>query len=239
MIGNLILLGLSWLLLYGFKKQHLNALGIIPTPTISRQFLAAFVFSALLCAAVQYIDAASSGVQWQLNENFRAGLLLQGFWQDLQSVLFEELIFRGAILYLLIQWGGRQRALWISAVAFGVYHWFSYGILGQLVPMVVILLGTGLMGYAWALAFIKTRSILVPLALHLGWNFVYNSIFSRGPWGDMLLVTSGTPESSALLSTLVGFFLPMLIVPVLQLLYVHYLIRPTEADNGQLDTTIT
>ena len=35
------------------------------------------------------------------------------------------------------------------------------------------------MGFAWAFAFNKTGSMALPIGLHLGWNFVFNAIFTK------------------------------------------------------------
>jgi hypothetical protein len=47
---------------------------------------------------------------------------------------------------------------------------------------------TFVMGLLLAYAFVRTGSILVPLAIHLGWNLTQNFIFPDGPFGGPLLV---------------------------------------------------
>lgn len=81
--------------------------------------------------------------------------------------------------------------------------------------MLVVFIGTGLMGYAWALAFSKTESIAMPIGLHLGWNFTFNSVFSNGPLGNGIFLS----ESSKIISdwfSLIGLW----IVPLLVLIFV-------------------
>jgi hypothetical protein len=53
--------------------------------------------------------------QWKLNPALSANLILTGIWWNVKSVLFEELIFRGVLLYILIKRLG----------AFKSYHYFS------------------------------------------------------------------------------------------------------------------
>jgi hypothetical protein len=53
---------------------------------------------------------------------------------------------------ILINRLGSKKSVLISAITIGVYHWFSHGIFGNLVPMFFVFMGAGLMGYAWALA---------------------------------------------------------------------------------------
>ena len=41
-------------------------------------------------------------------------------------MLYEELLFRGYLLYQAMRLLGARRAVLLDAAAFGVYHWFSY-----------------------------------------------------------------------------------------------------------------
>ncbi len=52
---------------------------------------------------------------------------------NINSVLFEELLFRGYLLYKAIEWLGARKGCFLSAIAFGVYHWFSYGVIGNVI----------------------------------------------------------------------------------------------------------
>lgn len=145
--------------------------------------------------------------------------ILTAIWWDFKSVLTEELIYRGALLVLVIHYLGNKRGILISAAAFGIYHWFSFGILGNWLPMILVFIGTGIMGYAWALAFDKTNSIFLPLGLHLGWNVVFNTLFSKGPLGDiLLLITGGVPLDDWL--SLLNFIQSMIIAPLVILWWV-------------------
>ena len=85
--------------------------------------------------------------------------------------------------------------------------------------MIVVFTGTGLMGWAWALAMVRSQTILLPVALHFGWNSIHNSVFSKGPLGELLLsrtVTEPFDGWISLLNVLVG----MGLAPLLMLLLV-------------------
>ena len=224
MIGILVLLVISWLLLYIIEKKTILALGFLPITKRLMQFSTGFLVTAVLCVIVQYLEAYLKSSHWVVNENITSGIILKSFWWDFKSVLTEELVFRGALLYILIQKIGSTKSILISAIAFGIYHWFSYGVLGNVMAMIVIFIGTGLMGYAWAWAFAKTKSIMLPLGLHLGWNFVYNTIFSKGPLGELLLISKGGQQLTEW-AALLNFTSGMVIVPVLVLIYVKYVLK--------------
>lgn len=224
MLGILVALAISWLLLFLIEKKNILALGFLPIVKRLKQFLIGFIITGILCALVQYIEAYLKASVWSLNENLAGITVLKSFWWDIKSVLTEELIFRGALLYILIQKIGSQKSILISAIAFGIYHWFSYGVLGNVMAMILVFIGTGLMGYAWAWAFSKTKSIMVPFGLHLGWNFIYNTLFSKGPLGELVLISKGGNELTHWTS-LLNFISGLVIVPVLVLIYVRYFVK--------------
>lgn len=217
MLGIIVALLLSWIILYLIEKESILALGFLPLPQRLGQLAIGFLISALLCVGIETLEIFLTSSTIQVNEDAGFPLILSMFWWDFRSVLTEELLFRGALLFILIKRLGVQKGILISAIAFGVYHWFSFGIIGNIVPMVVVFIGTGLMGYAWALAFAKTQSIFLPLGLHLGWNFTLNTIFSQGPLGSGLLIATGGNAISDWFS-LVGLW----VVPLIELLIIKY-----------------
>ena len=73
---------------------------------------------------------------------------------------------------------GVAYAIVISAVAFGIYHWFSFGIIGNATQMVYVFIITGIMGVLLAYAYTKTYSLYIPIAIHFGWNLMHSFIFS-------------------------------------------------------------
>lgn len=224
MLGILVAIIISWVLLFLVEKKSVLALGFIPAGKRLIQFSIGFVITAALCTGVQLLESYLKTSTWVLNQDFTALLILKSLWWDIKSVLTEELIFRGALLYLLIRKIGASKSILISACAFGVYHWFSYGVLGNPFAMTLVFIGTGLMGYAWALAFSKTNSILLPFGLHLGWNFVNNTLFSKGPLGDGVFILQGGVELTDW-SSFLNFTSGLIIAPILVLIYVRYFVK--------------
>ncbi len=232
MIGIFIILFISWGLLYFFEKENLWVLGFKPFSKKLLQFISGFIITAMLCIIVQLLDAIIKSSEWVLNNNITIQNILQAGWSDLKSVVTELLIFCGALLYILIKRIGSKNGIFISAIAFGIYHWFSYSIIGNIVLMTTIFIGTGFSGYVWALAYSKTRSIMLPLGLHLGWNFTQNTIFSKGPLGDLILIKQGGVVLDGLISLLI-FIIPLFCVPFIQLLYVLYFVRDESIINPE------
>ena len=59
-----------------------------------------------------------------------------------------------------------------------------------IVPMTYVLLVTGAGGWMFAYAFAKTKSILAPIGLHFGWILISIVLFSAGPLGNQLFISS-------------------------------------------------
>jgi membrane protease YdiL (CAAX protease family) len=196
MIGP-ILLAVSWFLLR-LEGRGLDAIGINKPRKRALEFTAGFVALGAVAAMQQLGLSLVASDPFVVNADVDAQSLLNGLRFTVNSVLYEELVFRGYLLYRVIQWLGSRGAVWLAAGAFGVYHWFSYGVFGNLVPMVYVFLLTGMFGYLWARAFVVTGSVAAPIGLHLGWNAVAYLVFSAGPLGAGLLVPmSGAPSMQA------------------------------------------
>lgn len=191
MLGIIVILLVSWLIVYVLGRENLNVLGFSPIGKRIIQFLLGFVIAAFLCFSAQLLELVLSSSTWEVNEKFNLPLFSKSLWFDLKSVITEELVFRGILLYILLKKLAKTWAVLFSAAAFGVYHWFSYGVFGNPMAMLFVFLGTGLMGYVLALSFVKSKSILVPIGIHLGWNFTYNTLFSKGPLGETFIISTG------------------------------------------------
>lgn len=233
MLGILVQLIISAILLWVVEKKNLTALGVFPAGLRVRQFILGLVVAGALCVVVQLFYSSFTHSLWKSNPLFNYQLLIKSVGLDMKSVLFEELIFRGALLYILIQKIGSRKAILLSAVAFGIYHWFSYNAWSNLVMMIYVFISTGIMGLVWAYAFSKTKSMALPIGLHLGWNLVYNSVFSKGPWGEILLVLEQTEDSIQLTGviSLINFIMPTVLVP----LFIWFVVRKTN-DGGTSGT---
>ncbi|XVU28471.1 lysostaphin resistance A-like protein [Actinoplanes sp. CA-054009] len=101
--------------------------------------------------------------------------------------VLEEVLFRGVLFRMLERWGGTVIALAGSGLLFGALHLLNphATIWGAL----AIAAEAGLMlGAAYAL----TRSLWLPIGLHLGWNFAESGLFgatvsgSDGTTGGLL-----------------------------------------------------
>lgn len=154
-------------------------------------------------------------IPWQFNTSLNTALILEHLRFNINSILFEELLFRGFLLYQAIRWLGDWRGSLLGAAAFGVYHWFSYGVFGNPVMMVFVFVLTGAFGLMFSLAFAKTKSVAAPIGLHLGWNMISYMLFSAGPLGLAILIPgngAATIEPEGIESLVLNVGLPLVLV---------------------------
>ncbi len=222
MLGILIQLAFSWLLVWLFEKGNLSFLGLRPVGSRLRVASFFFLLTALCCASGFFLRMYFGREQWGLNPALDGPLLAKGIWWNLKSVFFEELIFRGVLFYILIRKLGPLKAMIISSVAFGIYHWFSQEVFGNPVPMAITFLNTGLMGFVYAFAYARTGSILTPAAIHFGWNLTQGFIFSSGSIGNGVFVLVNQPEVQvSWFAYILVFYFPLLSAIVLNLLFLR------------------
>jgi membrane protease YdiL (CAAX protease family) len=189
MIGILVELLLSFLILKYCLLENLEVLGLKPIGARLMLLALGFLWPVLYYCIFEFSVAALVNNPFKLNPGYSWSAFWNAMAYVLRAVVFEELIFRGAIFYVLIKKLGDQKAILISSVAFGIYHWFSWNAFGNPAQMAIIFLTTASGGYIFALAFAKSRTMYLPAALHLGANFATMILFSHNKAiGTQLLV---------------------------------------------------
>jgi membrane protease YdiL (CAAX protease family) len=101
--------------------------------------------------------------------------------------IFEEILIRGILFRILEEKLGSTISLLISAIIFGALHMANPNstlISGLCVVMAGLLLGA---------AYICTRNLWFPIAIHFAWNFMQSGFFGA--------ITSGNEKTTSLLTT--------------------------------------
>jgi hypothetical protein len=114
--------------------------------------------------------------------------LLPSLAMAFTSAIFEEIIFRGILFRITEEKLGSYWALVISALIFGGMHLAN--------PHSSILAALGLAiqaGLLLAAAYIFTRNLWFPIAIHFAWNFTQSGIYG--------VSTSGSNMGKSLLTT--------------------------------------
>jgi len=226
MLGIIVQLLISWLLAWIVVKKNLSILGFYPTSKRLKGFFLFFFVTAFFCSTGFIMKIIFAREQWQLNPDLTPTLIYQGSLWQIISVLYEELIFRGVLLYILIKKIGSVKAIIISAIAFGIYHWFSQGVFGDIKQMIIIFIYTGIMGLLLAYAYAKTFSLYIPVAIHFGWNLTQGFIFSNGPIGNGIFIPI-LPQPVVTVSYFIFFC--MMLIPVLGTFLINYFLLRRQA----------
>lgn len=167
-------------------------------------------------------QASFKQIEYMLNPEYQLLDFLGGTFWIFQAVLLEELTFRAVLLYLLIRYLGIVKACLLSSIAFGIYHWFSYDIIGERpVLLIYVFLVTGCGGWMFAFAYAKTQSLYLPVGLHLGWNLITAIVFSAGPIGNQLFIPVGEVFTHSDWVTLIFFTLQAIVAPGVVTWFLH------------------
>jgi len=226
MLGNLIILLLSWILLRFIEKKDISVLGLMPTGRRLGE-LGIGLLLTIPFATLFYLGAAWLGHNpYRLHLVYTAKDLLWAIGWLSNSVLFEDLIFRGALLYILIHRIGPSKAMLVSGIAFGIYHWFSYGVWGHPASMLVVFLTTGLAGCLMAMAFERTRAMYLCFGLHFGIDFASMMLFGQSKAIGMQLLVKAYPNdpvNPGFIITLLVYVVYFTWFPLLTFLYLRRL----------------
>lgn len=189
------LLLLSWLLVWLFDRNNLSVLGFKLTKKRLKLMALLFIVTAICCATTYLMKAYFLKEKYILNFWINANTILHGVWQTFRGVITEELLCRGVLLYILIKKVKIKWANIISSIAFGLLHWLNTGVFGNIVLMSTIFAFTFTMGLLLAYAYIKTGSILIPIAIHFGWNLTQSFIFPDPIEGFHIFILAEQPPT--------------------------------------------
>ena len=99
---------ISWLLIWFFTKGNLTVLGLTPTTERLKYFLILFIVSNIISASSFLLRMYIAQEVYVLTPSLTISSVLLETWYQFRSVLTEELICRGALLYILIKKAGAK-----------------------------------------------------------------------------------------------------------------------------------
>ncbi len=221
MLQLISLILISWLLMWLFAKGNLSVLGLAPTTERLKYFAILFFVSGIISASAFFLRMFFAQEEYALAPSLTLSSVLIEIWFQFRTVLTEELICRGAILYILIKKIGQTKAIILTSVIFAVLHWINSDVWGNLTQMAIVFTFTFAMGLLLAFSYAKTFSILIPFAIHFGWNLTQNYVFPDAVTGSHFFVLATTPPEVTI--SYLAFF-TMLLLPKISVLIIDYLI---------------
>jgi len=174
LIGSIIIRALVVMSLLRWQGLGPGALGL-STDRIGKEVFVGLGFSVLYIAVFMVNNTlwgSPPEVSWLFNlmRDFSAQYALdiarwagELFVKALVVGIYEEVVFRGWVLtFLLTRWGVGQRALGASALFFGIMH----------IPLGWrAVIETTLVVYLYGLLYLWRKSLVVPIILHILWNW--------------------------------------------------------------------
>lgn len=188
LVGNIVALSLAFLLIYAVHGNTRKSL-FITVPRF-RFIIPAVALGASLNllsdAAVRLIPFSAEAVE-KYNSLYsflgEGNAFIEFVSVAIAAPAVEELIFRGAVYGTLKRGMPRAAAILISALLFGAAH-------GNLISFTF----TFLLGVALALAFDASRSIFVPIIVHVAFNassYIITPMMDKAPGAAVPLCIGG------------------------------------------------
>ena len=163
------------------RKEPLSSVGFqLGRPWFRQAALGLALGVGSLLLAVLLI-AAAGGVTLQLDPQRSVAALAYGLYVFLCVSLFEETLFRGFLFQRLVAGAGIWVAQLAFAMLFAIGHWDNPGMDGA--TKVVASIELGLAAVLLGLAYLRTRSLALPIGIHLGWNWAQGYVFGFGVSG--------------------------------------------------------
>lgn len=215
------IIAISWLTIWFFEKGNLSVLGWKPTKERLKYFTVLFILSAVFSTTAFLLRMYFAKEEYIISPSLTTKLILLETWHQFRSVLTEELLCRGVLLYILIKKIGHTKAVIISSIIFALLHWIKAGVWGNLTQMIIVFTFTFAMGLLLAYSYARTFSLLIPFAIHFGWNLTQNFIFPDIDTGNHIFTLAAPPPTVTI--SYLAFF-TMLLFPKIAVLVFDYLI---------------
>lgn len=166
--------GATYIMTRFVNRKPFTAVGISLHPAMFREFTIGCLVGWLLMSGIMAVQVMLGFVAITrpiLPWTTIAGIVFQGGALFLVSAFFEELMFRGYMLQSLMSALTFLPAMLITSVIFLIAHASN--------PNVSIfgLVNIGFASVMFSFAYLKTRSLWLPLGLHFAWNFSQTTLY--------------------------------------------------------------
>lgn len=129
---------------------------------------------AVAMLAIAALIMSAGRVRLSLDPARSLAALGSAAWAFAWIALFEETLFRGFVFQRMVDGTGVWVAQLSLALLFAVAHWGNPGM--DRTTEVVATIDTALGAIVFGLAYLRTRSLALPIGIHFGWNWVQGAL---------------------------------------------------------------
>jgi hypothetical protein len=178
---SLAMVALASFICVGLEKRSFSDLGFHLGSRWFGEFLAGTVGGILLILLTALLVRGLGGFHWERAANIGARPLLIAALMYLGVAFNEELLSRGYPFQRLVEGAGPWVGQLVFAALFALMHWGNPGMHGatRAWATVNIALAALLLGFCY----LRTRSLALPIGVHLGWNWAQGSLLGFGVSG--------------------------------------------------------
>jgi hypothetical protein len=173
-------LALTWFCLQ-LEGRPLVSVGLRLDRRWAGQFLLGALGGAALLGLMALPGLLAGRVHLARNPHAGPGSLLAGAWLFLAVAFSEELLFRGYLFQRLEEGIGPWPTQGVVALLFALIHWGNPGMAGA--TRAWASLDLAIAGILLGLCYLRTRSLAMPIGLHLGWNWTQGTLLGFGVSG--------------------------------------------------------
>ncbi len=164
---------LTWVFLQ-LEGRSLASIGLRLDRRWAREFLLGALAGMGLIGAMALVGYLGGGFHLARNLKAGPGTLLAGGWLYLAVAFSEELLFRGYLFQRLQQGMGAWPTQVLVALLFAGVHWGNPGLTGDTRPWAS--LDIAIAAILPGLCYLRSRSLAMPIGLHLGWNWAQGTL---------------------------------------------------------------
>jgi membrane protease YdiL (CAAX protease family) len=163
------------------RREPLSSVGL----RLDRRWVREFAWGCAIglggMALAAGLIVAIGGVRFELDPARSLGTMAFGLYLFTSVALLEELMFRGFLFQRLVAGLGAWPAQLALAALFAFAHWGNPGMEGA--AKVWATIDIALAAVTLGLAYLRTRSLALPVGLHLGWNWTQGHLLGFGVSG--------------------------------------------------------
>jgi membrane protease YdiL (CAAX protease family) len=173
------------------EKRSFRELGFRPGRRWLVEFLGGTLGGILLILVTALLVLGLGGFHWERTAGVGAKQLLTAAAIFLGVGFNEEIIARGYPFQRLVEGAGPWVGQLVFAALFALMHWGNPGMHGA--TKLWATLNIGLAAILLGFCYLRTKSLAMPIGVHLGWNWAQGSLLGFGVSGTTDIKGAWTP----------------------------------------------